>query len=166
MGKAGDPRAADALDELERQRLPDGRWRRAAGSEGRDFCAGADFAGRAVQAKPVRAEELYQQAARLFETPLPVVAAVQGAAVGGGLGLACSADFRVASPSSRFCANFARLGLHQAFGLTVTLRGIVGRQAALDMLLTGPRVGGQEEVRLRLAGRLVGDRALPGAALS
>jgi len=135
------------------------------GSDGKHFCAGADFTGRSVQAKPVRAEELYQQAARLFETPLPVVAAVQGAAVGGGLGLACSADFRVASPSSRFCANFARLGLHQGFGLTVTLPEIVGRQAALDMLLTGRRVGGEEAARMGLADRLGADGEVRSAAL-
>lgn len=127
-------------------------------SEGKNFCAGADFTGRSGQARPVSAGgagELYEQAARLFETPLPVVAAVQGAAVGGGLGLACSADFRVASSSTRFSANFSRLGLHQGFGLSVTLPDIVGRQTALDMLLTGRRVGGEEAAEIGLTDRLV-----------
>ena len=127
-------------------------------SEGKNFCAGADFTGRSGQARPVSADgagQLYEQAARLFETPLPVVAAVQGAAVGGGLGLACSADFRVASSSSRFSANFSRLGLHQGFGLSVTLPEIVGRQAALDLLLTGRRVGGEEAAEIGLIDRLV-----------
>ena len=90
-------------------------------SAGKHFCAGADFTGRSGQARPLGsgsgsghgAGDLYAQAARLFRAPLPVVAAVQGAAVGGGLGLACAADFRVASPAARFSANFARLGLHQ-----------------------------------------------------
>ena len=59
-----------------------------------------------------------------------MVTAVQGAAVGGGLGLACAADFRVASPQARFCANFARLGLHHGFALTVTLPAIIGEQRA------------------------------------
>jgi enoyl-CoA hydratase/carnithine racemase len=53
---------------------------------------------------------LHEQAVRLFRAELPVVAAVQGAAIGGGLGLACSADFRVAAPEARFSGNFAHLG--------------------------------------------------------
>ena len=103
-------------------------------SSGRHFCAGANFAGRG----DAGAQALYAQAVRLFAAATPVVAAVQGAAIGGGLGLALSADFRVASPSSRFAANFARLGIHHGFGLTVTLPAAVGMQAALELLYTGP----------------------------
>ncbi len=125
-------------------------------SEGKHFCAGADFTGRTKQARPGAggARNLYVEAVRLFEAQLPVVAAVQGAAVGGGLGLACSADFRVASPQTRVLANFARIGLHHGFGLTVTLPPIVGQQRALDMLFTGRRVGGEEAARIGLADRL------------
>src|SRR5882757_6046854 len=114
-------------------------------SEGKNFCAGADFTGRSSAGRVGGrggARELYDEALRLFEAPLPVVAAVQGAAVGGGLGLACSADFRVAATDSTFIANFARLGLHHGFGLTVTLPRIIGEQAAAAMLLTGCRVRG------------------------
>ncbi|HVT42689.1 MAG TPA: enoyl-CoA hydratase/isomerase family protein, partial [Acidimicrobiales bacterium] len=88
---------------------------------------------------------------------LPVIAAVQGAAIGGGCGLALSADFRVATPRTRFSANFARLGFHQGFALSVTLPAAVGRQAATDLLLTGRRVGGDEALRLGLCDRLVAD---------
>jgi enoyl-CoA hydratase/carnithine racemase len=126
-------------------------------SEGKHFCAGADFSGRSTASRvdgSGGARLLYNEAVRLFEAPLPVVAAVQGAAVGGGLGLACSADFRVASPQARFCANFARLSLHQGFGLTVTLPAIVGQQRALDLLFTGRRVGGAEAAAIGLADRL------------
>jgi 2-(1,2-epoxy-1,2-dihydrophenyl)acetyl-CoA isomerase len=127
-------------------------------SEGKNFCAGADFSGRAAQADRVGAgggaRELYQAAVRLFQARLPVVAVVQGAAVGGGLGLACSADFRVACPESRFSANFARLGLHQGFGLSVTLPAVIGQQAAMDMLYSGRRVKGEEAARIGLADRL------------
>jgi 2-(1,2-epoxy-1,2-dihydrophenyl)acetyl-CoA isomerase len=107
-------------------------------AEGKNFCAGLDFSagGRADIA------ELYRHAERLFAAPLPVVAAVQGAAVGGGLGLALSADFRVATPSSRFSANFARLGFHHGFALSVTLPRVVGGQVAADLLFTGRRIGG------------------------
>jgi len=127
-------------------------------SEGKHFCAGADFTGRSSQARRIGASggasELYDEAVRLIGGQLPVVAAVQGAAVGGGLGLACAADFRIASPQSRFAANFARLGLHQGFGLSVTLPAIIGQQRATDLLYTGRRVGGEEAARIGLADRL------------
>jgi len=147
-------------------------------SAGKHFCAGADFTGRpqqagSAQAGPAQAGpagagnyggDLYAQAARLFRARLPVVAAVQGAAVGGGLGLACSADFRVASPAARFSANFARLGLHQGFGLSVTLPAIVGQQHANLMLYTGRRVKGEEAAGLGLADLLADPDGLRAAA--
>ncbi len=122
-------------------------------SEGRHFCAGADFSGRTG---PIGdgARHLYDEAVRLFATRTPVVAAVQGAAVGGGLGLALAADFRIASPQTRFSANFARLGFHHGFALTETLPAAVGRQKALDMLYTGRRLPGDEALRIGLCDRL------------
>jgi 2-(1,2-epoxy-1,2-dihydrophenyl)acetyl-CoA isomerase len=123
-------------------------------SEGKNFCAGADFTNRSVSGG---AQQLYEQAVRLFEAPLPVVAAVQGKAVGGGLGLACSADFRVAAPQSVFMANFSRLGLHHGFGLTVTLPAIVGQQHALRMLYTGLGVIGTDALTDGLADRLASE---------
>jgi 2-(1,2-epoxy-1,2-dihydrophenyl)acetyl-CoA isomerase len=108
--------------------------------------------------------ELYAEAVRLFEARTPVIAAVQGAAVGGGLGLACSADFRIAAPEARFAANFARLGFHQGFGLTVTLPAIVGAQRSLEMLYTGRRVRGEEAARIGLADKLVPADQLRSAA--
>ncbi|HVA07201.1 MAG TPA: enoyl-CoA hydratase/isomerase family protein, partial [Acidimicrobiales bacterium] len=90
------------------QDLSAGSWCRSIvlAAEGRHFCAGLDFSSNAGQ----DIGELYACAERLFAAPLPVVAAVQGSAVGGGLGLAMSADFRIATSASRFSANFARLG--------------------------------------------------------
>jgi 2-(1,2-epoxy-1,2-dihydrophenyl)acetyl-CoA isomerase len=133
-------------------------------SAGTHFCAGADFTGRSGRPGMDGARELYAAAARLFEARTPVVAAVQGAAVGGGLGLACAADFRVASPQTRFRANFARLGLHHGFALTVTLPAIIGEQHALDLLCTGRRVGGEEAARIGLADRLAHAEGLRAAA--
>jgi 2-(1,2-epoxy-1,2-dihydrophenyl)acetyl-CoA isomerase len=130
-------------------------------SEGRHFCAGLDFAGNAGQ----DIAALYRGALRLLAAPLPVVAAVQGAAIGGGCGLALSADFRVATPQSHFSANFARLGFHHGFALTVTLPAAVGRQAAADLLLTGRRVGGKEALALGLCDRLAGDGDLLAQAI-
>lgn len=129
-------------------------------AEGKNFCAGADFSGPATSTS----EQLYAAAARLFRTRKPIVAAVQGAAVGGGLGLALAADFRVAAPEARFSANFARLGFHHGFGLSVTLPRLVGEQRAADLLLTGRRVDGAEAVALGLVDRLAPlDRLLDDA---
>ena len=95
-----------------------------------------------------------------------MVAAVQGAAVGGGLGVALSADFRVASPESRFSANFAQLGIHHGFGLTVTLPLVVGPQRALeDLLYTGARVNGEDAHAIGLCDRLVGSDRLREEAI-
>ena len=125
-------------------------------SEGKHFCAGFDF-GASDGPDPAQLRALYGHGVDLVCGPLPVVAAVQGAAVGGGLGLALAADFRVAAPASRFAANFARLGLHQGFGISVTLPRAVGHQRALELLLTGRRVNGDEALRIGLADRLDDD---------
>lgn len=131
-------------------------------ASGKHFCAGADFsAGSGAASRP---GELYQEAVRLFAAELPVVAAVQGAAIGGGLGLACSADFRVAAPQARFAANFARLGFHHGFALTATLPAIVGQQHALDLLYTGRRIDGNEAHRVGLADHVAGIGELRRAA--
>lgn len=125
-------------------------------SEGRHFCAGADFSAQSDAAPLGRdhTASLYAEAVKLFSALTPVVAAVQGAAVGGGLGLACAADFRVACPEARFAANFSRLGFHQGFGLSVTLPRIIGDQRALDLLLTGRRIPGDEASAMGLCDRL------------
>ena len=146
---------------------------------GKHFCAGANLGGEdgapshpaepaAPPGRPASplgvVSELYAEAVRLFEARTPVIAAVQGAAVGGGLGLACSADFRIAAPEARFAANFARLGFHQGFGLTVTLPAIIGGQRSLEMLYTGRRVRGEEAARIGLADKVVPADQLRSAA--
>ena len=121
-------------------------------AQGKHFCAGADFSPEGAR---YSTEDLYAAAVRIFRTHTPVVAAVQGAAVGGGLGLALAADFRIAAPEARFSANFARLGFHQGFGVSVTLPRVVGPQVAADLLYTGRRVQGEEAAQLGLADRLM-----------
>ena len=128
-------------------------------SEGRHFCAGADFSARekwSQERLDAQAGRLYVEAVRVFSCTKPVIAAVQGAAVGGGLGLALSADFRIACEESRFVANFARLGIHQGFGLSVTLPRLIGNSRAALMLYTGRRMKGAEAVAMGLADELVG----------
>jgi len=109
---------------------------------GKSFSAGADLASDTGVAGNGMGGigGLYEQAVRLFMTTTPVVAAVQGAAVGAGLGLALAADFRVAGPDARFSANFVKLGFHPGFGLTATLPRMIGAQRAELMFLTGRRI--------------------------
>ncbi len=126
-------------------------------SAGKHFCAGARLGGD----DPIKAaaglpqNPLYQQALRLFRGSVPIVAAVQGAAVGAGLGLALASDVRVTCSEARFAANFARLGTHSGFGISASLPRLVGEAAALDMLYTGRRVTGEEAVAMGLCQRLV-----------
>ena len=130
-------------------------------SAGRHFCAGADFSS-----KNPAGNSLYDAAVRLFEVRVPIVAAIQGAAVGGGLGVALAADFRVASPESRFAANFARLGIHHGFGVTVTLPLVVGHQRAIEMLYTGVRIRGEQAFEIGLCDRLVPSERLRDEAIA
>ena len=125
-------------------------------SDGKHFCAGANFGkDRDMQDKADPYSELYTQAVRLFKNKKPVIAAVQGGAIGGGLGLSLVADFRIGCPESRFSANFSRLGFHQGFGTTVTLPRVIGPQNAAMMMLTGRRLKGQEAFDIGLIDYLV-----------
>ena len=110
-------------------------------SEGKHFCAGANFSkDRDMHDKADPYSELYKQAVLLFRNKKPIIVAVQGGAIGGGLGLSLVADFRIGCLESRFSANFSRLGFHQGFGTTVTLPRVVGNQNAAMMMLTGRRL--------------------------
>jgi enoyl-CoA hydratase/carnithine racemase len=109
---------------------------------------------------------LYAQAVRLFGVRKPVVAAIQGAAVGAGLGLALVADFRVAAPEARFVANFVSLGFHPGFGLTHTLPRLIGQQRANLMFLTGRRIKAEEAKDYGLVDQVIPLVTLREAALS
>jgi enoyl-CoA hydratase/carnithine racemase len=154
---------AQMADTLERLAATDCRAVVIQGT-GRHFCAGADFSS----GGPSRPDgpTLYEVAIRLFEQPLPLIAAVQGAAIGGGFGLALAADFRIAIPQARFSAKFARLGFHHGLGMTATLPNVAGHQVALDLLYTGRRVSGEEAFRVGLCDRLVAGDELRSAALA
>src|SRR5579864_759079 len=130
-------------------------------SEGRSFCAGADFrSGEAPDPTEqggfeVRTAAFYEQAVRVFDSPLPLVAAVQGAAIGAGFGLALACDLCVVGERGWFQANFVRLGIHPGFALTTTLPRAVGPGRAADLLLTGRRVDAAEAGRVGIAQRVV-----------
>jgi enoyl-CoA hydratase/carnithine racemase len=142
-------------------------------SQGKAFCAGANFGDGSALGREGRMPgepaqgttgHLYLEAIRLFRTRKPIVAAVHGAAVGGGLGLALVADFRVTCPEARFCANFTRLGFHPGFGLTTTLPEVIGKTNAALMFYTSRRVTGEEAYRMGLADMLVAQDQVRSAA--
>jgi enoyl-CoA hydratase/carnithine racemase len=127
-------------------------------SAGKNFCAGADLAGGKLN--PDRSPSfnpLYVEAVRLFSTRKPIVAAVQGAAVGAGLGLAVVADFRIAAPDARFAANFVKIGFHPGFGLTHSLPRLIGLQRASLMFLTGRRIKAEEALAFGLVDEVAED---------
>lgn len=139
-------------------------------AQGRSFCAGANFGGGGPRSEGREllgglTERLYAGAARLCSIGIPIVAAVHGPAIGGGLGLAMTANVRVTCPEARFCANFAALGIHQGFGLSVTLPEIIGPSRASLVLLTARRYGGEEATRLGMADVCVAADQVRGTAL-
>jgi enoyl-CoA hydratase/carnithine racemase len=142
--------ALEYLDELEQCRAV------VLAAQGRAFSAGADFqaaSGKALfdQRADQGADDLYKHALRLYRTRKPIVAAVQGPAVGGGLGLALVADFRVVCEHTRFAANFVQLGVHAGFGISHVLPRIVGQQNASLLLYTGRRIGPELALEMGLA---------------
>lgn len=128
------------------------------------FCAGADL----TQLGGSRREGLlaiYDGFLRVAGSPLPTIAAVNGAAVGAGMNLALAADVRLAGRSARFDARFLDLGIHPGGGHTWMLRRIVGPQAAMAMVVFGQRLDGAEAERVGLAWRCVDDDDLLDTAV-
>jgi enoyl-CoA hydratase/carnithine racemase len=124
---------------------------------GASFCAGADFratpalAGGAGEALPAgRSFATYEPFLEVFELEVPTIAALNGHAVGGGLGLALVCDLRIANREARYGANFARLGFHSGMAISHLLPRIVGVAAAADLLFTGRLVKGEEAAALGL----------------
>ena len=135
---------------------------------GKHFCAGADFAGDEGDffAGSTGSDHPYDSIVRLLAQPLPLVIAVQGGAIGGGLGLALVGDFRFGSEQTRFSAPFARLAMHQGSAITVTLPWVIGQRHASDLMLTGRRIRGEGALQIGLLDRLVPADQLRGAAHS
>jgi enoyl-CoA hydratase/carnithine racemase len=136
-------------------------------AEGKVFCAGADLVSPngfgASSADPLR--EFYDQAIRIYASRKPIIAAVQGAAIGAGLGLAIAADFRVAAPEAKFSANFTKLGFHPGFALTYTLPRLIGDQHASRMFLTAERYSAGQCADWGLVDKIVSADQLQASAL-
>ena len=134
---------------------------------GRGFCSGANMGGgddvpeRARDRGPVGLVQMFQEhiaelMLAVHELPQPVIAAVHGAAVGGGLALALACDLRVASPDAFFASHFIRVGLSSCdVGTSYLLPRIIGATRAAELMLTGRRFSAEEADRFGMLNRLV-----------
>jgi enoyl-CoA hydratase/carnithine racemase len=125
---------------------------------GKSFCAGADFKARAEAdasapyvAPHERSYNTYAPFLSLLDLEVPTIAAMNGHAIGGGLGLAIVCDLRVAATDAKYGANFVRLGLHPGMANTYILPRLMGVPNAVELLLTGRLVDGAEAARRGLA---------------
>lgn len=136
--------------------------------QGLIFAAGADIAGFMKQGGSV--EDFMQKGARLFNrlerSRLPVVAAVNGVAYGGGMELALATDVRLASPNARFGQPEVNLGIIPGWGGTVRLPKLVGLSRARRMLLTGEPIDADAAYRMGLIDQVMSPRLLVDAALN
>jgi enoyl-CoA hydratase/carnithine racemase len=126
---------------------------------GRSFCAGADFrsqvqregtGGRALLPHE-RSFAMYQPFLSVLGIEVPTIGALNGHAIGGGLGLALVCDMRVANADAKYGANFTRLGMHPGMATTYILPRLVGLPKAAELLLTGRIIEGTEAAELGLA---------------
>jgi enoyl-CoA hydratase len=140
---------------------------------GRGFCSGLDLhdAARLPAMGPAELmlglERWGGAMAAIHELPQPVIAAVNGVAAGGGLGVALAADFRLAAPTARFTAAFVRIGLSGGdIGVSWALPRVVGLGHAAELLTTARFVEADEAERIGLVNRIVGADELLDAALA
>ena len=127
------------------------------------FCAGANL-GNLAEADEVSLGAIYEGFLRIARSPLPTLAAVNGAAVGAGMNLALGCDVRLAARRARFDTRFLQIGLHPGGGHTWMLRRIAGPQVAMAAVVFGEVMDGQEAARVGLAHRCVDDDDLAEAA--
>lgn len=129
------------------------------------FASGADIAElRDRRAEDARKGINATAFIRLHELPMPVVAAIDGYALGGGAELALAADMRIATPSLMFGSPETGLGIMPAAGATWRLREVVGEARASDLLLTGRVIGAEEALGWGLVSSLHEPQDLLGAA--
>jgi enoyl-CoA hydratase len=137
--------------------------------DGSAFCAGADLSHLGAASDGSAREGLlavYEGFLRFARSPLPTIAAVNGAAVGAGMNLALACDVRLAGESARFDTRFLQLGIHPGGGHTWMMRNIVGPQATAATVLFGEVLSGAEAERTGLAWRCVPDDELLPLALT
>lgn len=156
----------DALDRLEADREVGALIVTGAGSA---FCAGADLshlAGEHGRSTEDGLLAIYEGFLRVARSPLPTIAAVNGAAVGAGMNLALACDVRIMARSARLDARFLQLGIHPGGGHTWMTNRIAGPQVTAATVLFGEILDGEEAVAAGLAWRCVDDDQLLDEALT
>ena len=123
------------------------------------FCAGANL-GNLAEATGDSLKNIYEGFLRIAYSPLPTLAAVNGAAVGAGMNLALGCDVRVAARRAKFDTRFLQIGIHPGGGHTWMLRRIAGPQAAMASVIFGEILDGTEAERIGLAWKCVEDDQL------
>ncbi|MEY4158296.1 MAG: hypothetical protein RL743_791 [Actinomycetota bacterium] len=123
------------------------------------FCAGANL-GNLAEATGESLKNIYEGFLRIAYSPLPTLAAVNGAAVGAGMNLALGCDVRVAARRAKFDTRFLQIGIHPGGGHTWMLRRIAGPQAAMASVIFGEILDGAEAERIGLAWKCVDDDQL------
>ena len=123
------------------------------------FCAGANL-GNLAEATGDSLKNIYAGFLRIAYSPLPTLAAVNGAAVGAGMNLALGCDVRVAARRAKFDTRFLQIGIHPGGGHTWMLRRIAGPQAAMATVIFGEILDGAEAERIGLAWKCVDDDQL------
>ncbi len=137
---------------------------------GNSFCAGADFstlqkfAAESGYTGPAAIREgimrFYNSFMKVLEIEPPVIASINGYAIGGGLALALLCDIRIASQSAKLSANFAKVGIHPGMGITYSLPRLVGLERAMELLFTGRFVSAEEAEKIGLILKCVPDEKL------
>ena len=123
------------------------------------FCAGANL-GNLATASGQSLGTIYEGFLRIARSPLPTIAAVNGAAVGAGMNLALGCDIRIAAKRAKFDTRFLQIGIHPGGGHTWMLRRIAGPQAAFATVMFGEILDGAEAERIGLVWRCVEDDQL------
>ena len=127
------------------------------------FCAGANL-GNLAEADGDSLGRIYEGFLRIARSPLPTIAAVNGAAVGAGMNLALGCDVRIAARRAKFDTRFMQLGLHPGGGHTWMLRRIAGPEIAMAAVVFGEVLDGEEAARVGLVFRCVADDELLAVA--
>ena len=127
------------------------------------FCAGANL-GNLAEATGDSLGVIYEGFLRIARSPLPTIAAVNGAAVGAGMNLALGCDIRIAARRAKFDTRFLQIGIHPGGGHTWMLRRIAGPQAAFATVVFGEVLDGAEAERVGLVWKCVDDDALLATA--
>jgi enoyl-CoA hydratase len=137
--------------------------------EGKAFCAGADLKERHGMSDAAWSEQhvMFEAMARAqLALPVPIIAAVNGAAMGGGCEMMLACDFAWASPAARFGLPEAKLGFIPGLGGPALLVRAVGERAAIELLTTGRYIGAEEALTMGLVNRICSGETLVAEAVA